>query len=65
LKSRRPGIEEPETEPKERTMAVLKLTAGLGLTEGGIKMFEVIYRPRSEKQPHKEIRGHLLATSRT
>ena len=31
-------------------MTVLKLTAGLG-----IKMFEVIYWPSSEKQPHKEI----------
>jgi hypothetical protein len=46
-------------------MTVLKLTAGLGLIEGGIKMFEVIYRPNSEKQPHEEIRGHLLVTSRT
>jgi len=46
-------------------MTVLKLTAGLGLTEGGIKMSAVIYWQSSEIQPHKEIRGHLLATSRT
>jgi len=31
--------EGPELEPKERTITVLKLTEGLGLTEVGIKMF--------------------------
>jgi hypothetical protein len=40
--------EEPEPEPMERTMAVLKLTTGLGLTQCGIKMFEVIYWTSSE-----------------
>ena len=34
--------EGPDPEPKERTVGVLKLTVGLGLTEGGIKVFEVI-----------------------
>jgi hypothetical protein len=32
--------QEPELEPKERTMTVLKLTAGLGVTEAGIRVFE-------------------------
>jgi type II secretory ATPase GspE/PulE/Tfp pilus assembly ATPase PilB-like protein len=31
--------EEPEPKSKERTMTVLKFTAGLGLTEAGIKLF--------------------------
>jgi hypothetical protein len=31
--------EQPEPGPKERTMAVLKLTEWLGLTEAGIKVF--------------------------
>jgi hypothetical protein len=31
--------EEPEPEPKERTMAVLKLTERLGVTEAGINEF--------------------------
>jgi hypothetical protein len=31
--------EEPESEPKERTMTVLKLTEGLGVTEAGINEF--------------------------
>jgi len=46
-------------------MTVLKLTVGLGLTEGVIKKSAVIYWQSSDMQPHKEIRGHLLATSRT
>jgi hypothetical protein len=41
---RKPGsLEEgegPEPEPKERTLTVLKLTDGLGLTEAGIKVSE-------------------------
>jgi hypothetical protein len=32
--------EGPEPEAKERTMTVLKLTEGLGLTEAGIKVCE-------------------------
>jgi len=32
--------EGPEPEPKERTMTVLKLTEGLGLTEAGIRVCE-------------------------
>jgi hypothetical protein len=34
--------EGPQPEPKERAVGVLKLTAGPGLTEGGIKVFEVL-----------------------
>jgi hypothetical protein len=34
--------EEPEAEPHERTMTVLKLAEGLGLTEGGIEVLEDI-----------------------
>ena len=37
---RREDAEESEPEPKEMTVAVLKLTEGLGLTEDGIKVFE-------------------------
>jgi hypothetical protein len=33
------GVKEPEPEPKERTMTVSKLTAGLGMIEAGIKVF--------------------------
>jgi hypothetical protein len=33
---------EPESEPKERNVLVLKLTEGRGLTEAGIKLFESI-----------------------
>jgi hypothetical protein len=36
-------VEAAGPEPKERTVRVLKLTEGLGLTERGIKVFEVIY----------------------
>jgi len=36
-------VEEPESEPMERTMMVLKLTEGLGLIEGCIRVFEYIY----------------------
>jgi hypothetical protein len=32
--------EGPEPEPKERTMAILKLTEGLGLTEAVIKVYD-------------------------
>jgi hypothetical protein len=32
--------EKHEAEPKEKTTAVLQYTAGLGLTEAGIKLFE-------------------------
>jgi len=32
--------EEHEAEPKEKTTAVLQYTAGFGLTEAGIKLFE-------------------------
>jgi len=32
--------EGPEPEPKERTMTVLRLTGGFGLTEAGIKLYE-------------------------
>jgi hypothetical protein len=32
--------EDPEPESKERTVTVLKLTEGLGLTEAGVKVFE-------------------------
>jgi Zn-dependent M16 (insulinase) family peptidase len=35
---------EPEPESEERTVRALKLTEGLGLTEGGIKVFEVRLR---------------------
>ena len=38
--SAREDAEESEPEPKEMTVAVLKLTEGLGLTEDGIKVFE-------------------------
>jgi hypothetical protein len=31
---------EPEPEPKEKTMAVLKLTERLGLTEAGIEFYD-------------------------
>ena len=31
--------EEPEPESEERTVTVLKLTGGFGLTEAGIKLF--------------------------
>jgi hypothetical protein len=34
--------EEEKPEPNERTMAVLKLTKGLGIIEAGIKVFEDI-----------------------
>jgi hypothetical protein len=37
------GTEEPEPEPKERTMTAMKLTEGLGLTEAGIKVFEDLH----------------------
>lgn len=38
-----PGeAEKPELGPMERTMTVLKLTDGLGLAEGGVKVFENI-----------------------
>jgi hypothetical protein len=33
---------EEKPEPNERTMAVLKLTKGLGVTEASIKVFEDI-----------------------
>jgi hypothetical protein len=46
--------EEPELDPKERTMTVLKLTARLGVTEAGIKVFEnndsKEQRPELDKQ---------------
>jgi hypothetical protein len=29
-------------QPNDRTVGVLKLTAGLGLTEGGIQVYEVL-----------------------
>jgi hypothetical protein len=35
--------EKPDPEPKERTMTVMKLTEGLGLTDAGIKVFEDIH----------------------
>jgi hypothetical protein len=39
-KSTRGDAEEPEPEPKERTVTVVNLTEGLGLTEGGVGVFE-------------------------
>ena len=38
--SAREDAEELEPESKERTVTVLKLAAGLGLTEDGVKVFE-------------------------
>ena len=35
---------EPELEPQQRTVMVLKLTEGLGLTEAGIRVCEDINR---------------------
>ena len=35
--------QEPEPERKERTERVVKLTEGLGLTEGGIRVSEDVY----------------------
>jgi hypothetical protein len=39
----REEAEGPKPQPKERTMAVLKLTVWIGLIEGGIRAFEDIY----------------------
>jgi len=39
-KSAHEDAEELEPEPKERTVTVVKLTDGLGLTEAGVNVFE-------------------------
>lgn len=43
-------VEEPMSEPKERTMTVLKLTEGRGVTETGIRVFRAVIRASSEQQ---------------
>jgi hypothetical protein len=49
--------EEPEPGPKERTVTVLKLAEGLGLTESGIKVFEDSSLKEQRTATRQEITG--------
>jgi hypothetical protein len=57
--------EEPEPGPKERTMAVLKLAEGLGLTEGGIKVFEDSSLKEQRTATRQEITGMFACYEET
>jgi len=48
--SAREEAEEPEPEPKERTMPTLKLTQRPGLNEVGAKVFEDVIQMRSKQK---------------
>jgi hypothetical protein len=51
---------EPQPEPTESTMTILKLTEGLGLADGGIKAFE----NTGLKDQQQEAEGCLLPMKR-
>jgi hypothetical protein len=63
--SAREEAEDLEPEPKERDMTVLNLTAGFGLTEADINLFEDIESNEQRTVKTRQgLRGCLLAMRR-
>ena len=57
--------EEPESEPKERTMTLLSLAEALGLAEAGIRLFEdVDWKEKRVATTGQELCVCLLARRR-